>query len=186
MSDEDILAGIKDFAARAHGTQTRRYTLDLYIVHPVRVMELCAGFTTDMPILAAALLHDVLEDTPVNEEELHTYLKSLMDAQTARKTLELVIDLTDVYTKDNYPELNRRERKNREVERMSRTAPGAQTVKYADIIDNSIEIVQHDRSFAGVFLHECRRVLQVMPSGNPELYTRAKETVNTSLRLLNS
>jgi (p)ppGpp synthase/HD superfamily hydrolase len=57
------LETIKDFANKAHGDQKRRYTPDKYVVHPIRVMELCKEYTNDVTVLAAALLHDVLEDT---------------------------------------------------------------------------------------------------------------------------
>ena len=40
-----------------------------YIVHPAEVMEICSQYTNDITILAAALLHDVLEDIPVTRNE---------------------------------------------------------------------------------------------------------------------
>ncbi|MBD0255325.1 MAG: metal-dependent phosphohydrolase, partial [Cytophagales bacterium] len=53
---ETALTTITAFADRAHGQQMRRYTPERYIVHPVRVMELCREYTTDEAVLAAALL----------------------------------------------------------------------------------------------------------------------------------
>jgi (p)ppGpp synthase/HD superfamily hydrolase len=61
---EKILQEIIQFADLAHGKQVRRYTSERYIVHPVRVMETCRQYTNDISVLAAAILHDVLEDTP--------------------------------------------------------------------------------------------------------------------------
>jgi len=58
-----------------------------YIVHPAEVMEICSQYTNDITILAAALLHDVLE---------------------------LTAELTDIYTKEDYPKFNRRVSKDRE------------------------------------------------------------------------
>jgi len=63
---DKVLEQVKDFADKAHGDQLRKYTPDRYIVHPMRVMLICQEYTDDSQILAAALLHDVLEDTPVN------------------------------------------------------------------------------------------------------------------------
>jgi guanosine-3',5'-bis(diphosphate) 3'-pyrophosphohydrolase len=181
---EDILEQIKEFADKAHGEQIRKYTPDRYIVHPVRVMNICKEYTDDISILAAALLHDVLEDTPTTENEIKTFLLQLMDKEQTEKTLALVQDLTDVYTKQNYPQWNRRKRKQKEVDRLSGVHPDAQTVKYADLIDNSVEIVHHDIDFAGVFLHEGRAVLKKMNKGDQRLYQRAVETIENALRQL--
>ena len=70
---EDVLKKIIDFADNAHGEQMRRYTADRYIVHPIRVMEACKSVTNDITILAAAILHDVIEDTPVNKSEIRNF-----------------------------------------------------------------------------------------------------------------
>lgn len=184
MNKEEILKQVRDFADRAHGNQRRKYTPDRYIVHPVRVMELSRAYNDALPVLAAALLHDVLEDTPTTEDDILEFLQGLMEEEDARKTVKLVVELSDVYVKDNYPKWNRRKRKAAEVERLSNTSPEAQTIKYADIIDNSVEIVSHDVDFGRVFLRECRALLKGMNQGHPELYQRAIDTVNQGLEQL--
>lgn len=178
---EEILAQITDFGDKAHGEQLRKYSPDRYMVHPVRVMQRCRHYTDDISVLSAALLHDVLEDTPVTENEIRSFLANLLTAEQTDKAICLIVDLTDVYTKDAFPKLNRRTRKSKEMERLSNIHPEAQTVKYADIIDNSSEISTSDPSFAKVYLMEGRAILQKMDRGNPELYEIAKETVNTAL-----
>ncbi|WP_118197031.1 HD domain-containing protein [Albibacterium indicum] len=178
---EKILEEIKEFADKAHGNQLRKYTPDRYIVHPVRVMLLCREYTEDIPILAAALLHDVLEDTSITEQEMKDFLISKMELENAIKTLKYVIELTDVYTKKDYPQLNRKQRKAKEFQRLKQISGEAQTIKYADIIDNSKEIVDHDPSFAPVFLSEYKSLLKDLTEGNRELYDRAKETVNEAM-----
>lgn len=67
---EDILLQIKRYTERVHNGQMRKYSSDKYIVHPIKVMETCSLFKTETAVLTAALLHDVLEDTPVTAEEL--------------------------------------------------------------------------------------------------------------------
>ena len=177
-----ILQTIRDYADTAHGDQQRKYSPERYIVHPVRVMEMCRRHTDELPVLAAALLHDVLEDTPVTQGDLHQFLVTVLEKETAGKTTQLVVELTDIYTKLDYPRWNRRKRKAKEAERIQKTSADSQTVKYADIIDNCREIVQHDPDFANVFLWECKGLLRVMPKGNPTLYQEAIETVNLCLR----
>ncbi|PRD56806.1 metal-dependent phosphohydrolase [Sphingobacterium gobiense] len=144
-------------------------------------MELCEAYESDVNILAVALLHDVLEDTAVSEEELSRFLRETMAANDAQKTLRYVIELTDIYIKADYLHLNRRQRKTRENERFQKITPQAQTIKYADITDNCIEIVKHDTDFALLFLHECRDVLHLLNKGNEDLYQRAVDAVSTAL-----
>jgi guanosine-3',5'-bis(diphosphate) 3'-pyrophosphohydrolase len=177
----NLLEEIKEFAAKAHGSQVRKFTSEPYINHPVRVMEICNGYTDKVSILAAALLHDVLEDTPVSEPEMNVFLKSLMPQSEAAQTLQLVIDLTDIFIKEDFPKLNRKVRKKKERERMSQIHPDAQTVKYADIIDNAKDVTKSNKGFAPKFLKEVKELLTVMREGHPELYAEALKTVNSCL-----
>ena len=179
-----ILQKIRDFADHAHGDQRRKYTPDRYIVHPIRVMELCKPYTTNIAVLASALLHDVLEDTPVTKEEIRVFLQGQLGDRVAVQTLNLVTELTDVYVKSSYPRLNRRQRKAKETERIKKTSAEAQTVKYADILDNCREIVQHDRDFAPVFLRECHDLLKTMDKGNSSLRAAAFKVVEDGRKAL--
>lgn len=181
---EDILEQVRAFADKAHGDQRRKYTPDRYMVHPVRVMQTCCAYTNALPVLAAALLHDVLEDTPVTKEDLHRFLTTIMSGQEAEQTTGLVVELTDVYIKDKYPQWNRRKRKQKERDRSSGTSAESQTIKYADILDNCNEIAEHDPEFAPLFLRECKQLLEVMPKGHPELLQKAKDAVAAALHRL--
>ncbi|RYZ44990.1 MAG: HD domain-containing protein [Sphingobacteriales bacterium] len=183
---EGVLETVRDFADKAHGEQLRKYSPDRYIVHPVRVMEICRRHTNSLPVLAAALLHDVLEDTPVTKSQMQQFLTTVMSEEDAAETTSLVVELTDIYTKLAYPRWNRRKRKEKEAARIQATSSGSQTVKYADIIDNCREIVQQDPDFARVFLRECKALLRVMPKGDETLYTEAKKTVNACLQQVRS
>lgn len=186
FSMEEILEKIKDFADRAHGDQMRKYTPERYIVHPVRVMKIVQKYSPDISVHAAALLHDVLEDTPVTREEIQTFLSTLITQQQVSKTIALVVELTDVYIKTDYPKLNRRKRKTLETDRLSKTSADAQTIKYADLIDNAIDIIQHDPQFGRVFVYEAKTLLTSMKNGNDELRQVAFTTINGCLDKLNT
>ncbi|MFA7688270.1 MAG: HD domain-containing protein [Moheibacter sp.] len=181
MNEENLLEQVKAFAAEAHGEQKRKYCDDPYIVHPIRVMELCREHKGSLPVLAACLLHDVLEDTDTDEEAMSAFLHSLLEPAQARKALQLVIELTDVYTHEAYPQWNRDKRKAQETERLRKISPQAQTIKYADIIDNSKEIVPNDPGFAPRYLKECGTLLEAMDKGNPTLRKEAIQMVRNGL-----
>jgi len=184
MSKTEIIEYVKAFADRAHGQQVRKYTGERYIVHPVRVMEMVREFKEDTHVLAAALLHDVLEDTSVTPKEMEEALLRMMDPDQVNKTIQLVIELTDIFVKADYPKLNRRSRKEKEARRLSAVGGDAQSIKYADIIDNVTDIVKQDAAFAKVFVQEAKKMLLVMEAGNPQLRARAVALVDQCLQHL--
>ncbi|RYY39590.1 MAG: bifunctional (p)ppGpp synthetase/guanosine-3',5'-bis(diphosphate) 3'-pyrophosphohydrolase [Chitinophagaceae bacterium] len=183
---EHFLERVRAFADEAHGTQLRKYSPDRYIVHPVRVMELLAAHRATRAQLAAALLHDVLEDTPVTEGELSHFLHSITAAEEAEAVMQLVVELTDVYTYEAHPQWGRKRRKEAEVARMAGVSTAAQTVKYADIIDNTSEIVREDPGFAPKFLKECRALLHEMKAGDAELRAQALDVIRAGFDALQS
>lgn len=181
---DTILRKIAAFADRAHGDQKRKYAEERYIEHPLRVMRICKSYGYPLPVLAAAILHDVLEDTSVSPKQIHEFLSSVMDQPNTLHTLDLVIELTDVYTKHQYPKFNRRKRKSMEADRMKVISEEAQTIKYADIIDNAKEMAQHDPDFALVFLRECRMLIQKMDKGNANLREVVINTLKKEMKQL--
>lgn len=174
---DEILRKVKEFADTAHGDQERKYSPERYIAHPVRVMETCRQYNAKLSVLAAALLHDVLEDTAVDQQAMENFLESVMSKEEAAATLRLVIELTDVYTRQLHPRLNRKQRKAKEAERISQISADAQTIKYADIMDNCKAIASQDTDFAPVFLRECKMLLSKMDKGNKALHNEALKVV---------
>ena len=65
--DRDLLTRAYEFAAEAHAGQ-KRLTGDDYITHPVAVAQLLTELEMDDATLAAALMHDIVEDTEHNLE----------------------------------------------------------------------------------------------------------------------
>ena len=58
------------FAVKKHAGACRKGTSLPYIVHPMEAAAIAAGLTDDRRVIAAAVLHDTLEDTDTTEEEL--------------------------------------------------------------------------------------------------------------------
>jgi len=179
-----VLEKIRDFAAMAHGDQQRKFAPEPYIAHPIRVMKTCSEYTSDYRVLAAALLHDVLEDTTVTAEQMQQFLNELAGMNDANMIVKMVVELTDVYLKKDFPAWNRRKRKQKEVNRLSRVSNDAQTIKYADVIDNSLTIVDAETDFAEKYLLECRSLLRQMKNGNTLLLYRSTTVVNDCLQKL--
>jgi len=65
LLDEAII-----FATRAHSRQVRKGTTTPYILHPLEAAAIVASMTDDQEIIAAAVLHDTLEDAHISVEEI--------------------------------------------------------------------------------------------------------------------
>lgn len=148
-----LLVPALTFAIQAHGTQKRKYTGDPYIVHPIAVANLLAIFLpiAPIPVMEAALLHDVIEDTPVTREALH----EAFGATTAT----YVCEVTD---RSLPSDGNRAKRKEIDRLNLSTASPFAKMIKIADLCDNTKSIIEHDPGFAKVYLLEKRKLLDVL------------------------
>src|ERR687887_871376 len=69
--DRELLTRAFDFAAQAHAGQVRQSGQE-FIFHPWGAAKILAGLQLDEATLAAALLHDVVEDTGTDIDELRT------------------------------------------------------------------------------------------------------------------
>jgi len=68
-ADVDLLRRAYIFSAKAHQGQTR-LSGEAYLIHPIEVAAILAELKLDAATVAAGLLHDTIEDTSVNPEEL--------------------------------------------------------------------------------------------------------------------
>lgn len=171
----ELISKAEGVMLAAHFGQTRKYTGEPYSNHPmaVAVMLMGAGYPDLAP---AALLHDVVEDTPLT---LH-----FIESHFGYEITSLVQQLTNVYTKENYPKLNREQRFQLELGRLSNITAEAQTIKYVDLIDNTKSIVDNDPDFALVYLSEKVRVLNKLTKGDLTLWSRAFSIATEGLRRL--
>ena len=89
---ENIIDRAIIFATNAHSGTMRKGTTIPYIVHPMEAGAIAAGLTDDYEVIAAAILHDTLEDT-------NTTFSSLKEAFGER-----VADLVAFESEDKQPE----------------------------------------------------------------------------------
>ena len=168
----DKLKDIVLLAKDLHGNQKRKYTGEPYVNHTVQVAKIVKNYGGDDIMVYAAVLHDVLEDTNTTKEELFSHLRQIIGPENAIEVVKLVQELTDVFIKDDYPNINRKDRKEMEAMRLGSISPKAQTIKYADLLDNGQDIMKNDPKFGKVYLKEKEQILKHMNRGNQELYKK--------------
>ena len=166
----------QNFATKAHtdAGQLRKFTGEPYIVHPAAIVEVLGAISPSDEMIAAAWLHDVVEDTDV----------TLMDIQNEFGTVvaQYVEMLTDIQTRSFGGE--RIHRKNANLLHTAQACPEAQSIKLCDLIDNASMVVERDPIFARQYLLEMKRLLIVLTKGDPILHQRASLIYERGLSLL--
>jgi len=150
------------YAKEAHGTQKRKYTGEPYIVHSVAVAQLVASVAEDCEAICAALLHDVIEDTPITYNDILTSF--------GYGIATLVLEVSDVSLPEHG---NRAIRKAVDRRHLSYASELGKTIKLADMINNAESILKHDPAFAKVYMSEMSSLLRVLIDGNLVLFIRA-------------
>jgi (p)ppGpp synthase/HD superfamily hydrolase len=169
LAGMDVVRKAQVYAMAAHAAvgQRRKYTNEPYIVHPAEVAKIVAGVPGSTPdMVAAAWLHDVVEDTGCTFNDIHMGFG--IDIAT------LVQWLTDVSKPEDGP---RWYRKKMDREHTAAAPAEAQTIKLADLISNTKSIMAHDPKFAKVYLEEKRLLLDVMTRGDAGLMAEARKHV---------
>lgn len=163
------------YATQAHAAidQRRKYTNAPYIVHPQAVVELVRTVPHTEEMLAAAWLHDTVEDTPTTLADI----ASRFGPQVA----QLVDMLTNVSIHGSG---SRFIRKSRDRRHSAGASPQAKTIKLADVIDNTRSLLEHDSQFAKTYLLEKQLLLEVLTEGDPALWRQASQIVEQGLAQL--
>jgi len=102
----------------------------------------------------------------------------------ANKVTTVVIELTDVFTRTAYPGWSKKRRKEQEALRLYTVSPAAQTVKYADLIDNIRWVLKHDQAHATAYLEKKELLVAGMTMGDPGLRTAVFEDIYKGIVLM--
>ena len=131
MSNDLVLVlDAATFAADKHRLQRRKDAdASPYINHPLALADILArvGAVEDAKVIAAALLHDTVEDTETSIEEL--------EARFGNRVASMVAEVTDDKS------LSKEERKRLQIAKSASKSPGAKLVKLADKIANLRDLV---------------------------------------------
>ena len=116
------------FAVRAHAGTERRGKGFPYIVHPMEAVEIVATMTSDQELLAAAVLHDTVEDTDTTVEQIRTEFGDRIASLVASES-DIVVD--GVNEEDSW-----HARKQAAIDRLARASHDAKMVALGDKLSN--------------------------------------------------
>ena len=164
-----------------HRNQVKKYNGEPYIHHLDTVARLSDKYCGTVTGYEIGLCHDLLEDTKCGPRLLYIILIVLgYTRNRSRIIVDGVIVLTDVYTREAYPTLNRLKRKRLEAIKVAEGNAEVQTVKYCDITDNTSNILMNDKKFAKVYLPEKEYMLTLLTKGNKYAYKIALQSAQSS------
>lgn len=116
------------FAVKAHANTERRGKGFPYIVHPMEAVEIVSTITSDQELLAAAALHDTVEDTDVTVEEIRREfgdrIAAIVDSESDK--FEAGVSETDSW----------RGRKQAAIDRLASASMDSKVVAIGDKLSN--------------------------------------------------
>lgn len=160
------------FAAAVHSDQFRRFSKLPYVTHLIRVagrvsITKSPIYVTDN-IVAAAWLHDTIEDQPDKVDE------QLLKDKFGPYVAKLVVELTNT-SKITHPEASRADRKELDHQRMAGVSIVAKVLRLEDRIDNMVELHADARwnfeasKFLPLYQKETLQLLDVLVGTSEEL-----------------
>ena len=126
--DTQLLDRAIEMAVRAHAGTERRGKGYPYIVHPMEAMAIVSTMTADQELLAAAALHDVVEDTDYTVDDIR--------AEFGDRIATLVESESDSLTPGIPEEETWHERKRAAIERLAKASRDAKIVALGDKLSN--------------------------------------------------
>ncbi len=130
------------YAVKAHRGQKRKDGKVPYINHPMEVAEIVATMTSDPRVIVAALLHDVVEDTPVKMHDLIRIFGVFV--------ADLVADVTENKRNDQPPEETWLVRKKEMVVRVAGASKDVKIISLADKLSNLKSIKKDQQEYGDV------------------------------------
>jgi (p)ppGpp synthase/HD superfamily hydrolase len=168
---------LTNWVKQKHKGQIKKYSGQPYFSHLMNVADMAKPVTSFG--YEIGLCHDILEDTKVTENELFEALLSFGYSENEANYITIrVVELTDIFTSEAYPELSRETRKELEISQMPKISPGAQTVKYCDLIDNMNLVIKFDHENTYQYLQKKKRLLNSMIDGNEKIRRQALEIID--------
>lgn len=168
-----VLQRATQLATRLHEGQTRKDGKTPYITHPIRVMRTLERLgVTDEELLAAAVLHDVVEDCAGGTEQGQADLLQQLTLDFGPRIAGLVGELTKApkgtQTRRDYDTS------------WSHKSVDACLIKLADRFDNLNDWAGMDPAFKAPYLRETRRMLEAMDA-NPAVHGAELHEAHTYL-----
>ena len=174
---KDVYLGAVMYAELKHTGQIRKFSGDLYVTHPIRVAKTVSAYTDDYTVLAAAVLHDTLEDTNTTMDDL------------VRLFGDRVANMVQALTNDP-KELERIGKTQHLINKMTKMIDEVLLIKLADRLDNvqdvSLDPLSERYEWSKKYAEQTRELLNSLEESGireltapcVDLMTKIREKIN--------
>jgi (p)ppGpp synthase/HD superfamily hydrolase len=142
----DLIERAKEFATVKHQVQKRKFGGGAYIIHPTNVAKRVQEFTSDSEIIAAAYLHDTVEDTKTTFNEIFKHFGT----NVGLYVFELTSDKVKAKKQGKAKYLR---------DKINSMSIGARLVKFADREDNVSDLDKDPPEFRERYATETEYIL---------------------------
>jgi len=168
---KELIEKAKAFATDCHKSQTRKFDKKPYIVHPAAVADLVEQHGGSPEMIAAAWLHDVVEDCGVSVRDLI--------AEFGTTVSGLVWELT------NPKDLNKSKKAEYLIDKMNTMSSDALTIKLCDRINNVSDFKTAPQGFVKKYSQETKFILDGLEIGGRPLTTQQNKIIDEIKKFIN-
>lgn len=163
----ELLEKAQRWSARGHFGVNRKFGTIPYIVHPEAVAEIISQVTDDTDVIAAAWLHDIVEDTDTTIDDI----RSAFNDNIAQLVWE-VSKITDNCS------CSRDFRVMMNCVHYGNGSRWAKAIKIADAIHNLPLMIRDNPTFAARYVTEKKILLEFIKDGHPLLASILEEIIS--------
>jgi (p)ppGpp synthase/HD superfamily hydrolase len=170
----NMVSQAKEFATLKHSGQFRKFSGEAYVEHPKRVAQTILRYKNSKELdklMAAALLHDTIEDTETSLDEVKTLFG------------DLVASLVEELTSDK--ELKVENKAEYLAQKMSGMTSWALVIKLADRLDNVSDLRHVNKSFRIKYIKETKYIISQLIMNREYLSATHLQLVNDILKEVN-
>ena len=165
INGKELVRGAEEFASKHHSGQTRKFSGDPYIVHPQQVSELVLHYGGSPEMVAAAWLHDVVEDCGIKIEII---FKKFGD-----KVAKLVSELTIP------PRMDKSGKKSEYIAKeMETMSSDGLTIKLCDRLNNVSDFENAHPNFVSKYAPKTKWILDSLEDSQRPLNTIQKKIID--------
>lgn len=172
---KNIVAKAKLWATQAHEGQYRKFSGQPYVEHPKRVAQIILRYKDSAELdmlLAAALLHDTIEDSSTSEEDIfHEF---------GPDVLNIVAELTTPTT------VTKSEKREYLAKKMTGMTSYALVIKLADRLDNCSDLRHATKQFRSSYIKETRYIISQLVANRFFLSNTQLDLIHDILKEVNT
>jgi len=171
QTGKELIEKAKAFATNCHKTQTRKFDGKPYIVHPEAVASLVDQFGGSPEMVAAAWLHDVVEDCGITVRDLIEHFGTQVSG--------LVWELTS--PKD----LNKSKKAEYLLDKMNTMSSDALTIKLCDRLNNVSDFNTAPKGFVNKYAPETQFIIDELEGGGRPLTDKQTKIIDEIRKIVN-